>query len=91
MISTSGVDRDLDVGGRSGKPVTASVFYKEEYALFLHEGMEPAGQRYRRGPVTRTKPGAGGKFLQRPFDAQKQKYIRDFRDRVREAIRIALR
>jgi len=98
MIMTSGIDGNARrTASITGKSVTASVFYKERYALFLHEGMEPTGRRtggrppYKRGPITRGKPGAGGHFLKRPFDAQKEKYQKDFRNRVDRAIRIALR
>ena len=97
MILTSGVSGNARATAVTDKRVVASVFYRERYALYLHEGMEPTGKRrngrppYKRGPITRRKPDSGGHFLKRPFDDNKRDYTKDFNNRVDTAIRLALR
>lgn len=80
MIRESGVDSDdrKDVFRRS-------VFYNLDYSVKQHEGF------FNPGPVTSTKPGAGRKYLQRPFDAQKRQLIKRLGRQVERAIRLSLR
>lgn len=80
MIRTAGIGR-RDTATRFRR----SVFYRERYALFQHEGF------YNAGPITRAKPGAGRKFLQRPFEARRRADIDRLGRRIARELRQALR
>ncbi len=62
-----------------------SVFYTEDYALFQHEGT------FNPGPITRNKPGAGRKFLQRPYDATKREFLVRLGRKIERVLRQSLR
>lgn len=80
MIRTSGIGRQ-----NQRNRFLRSVFYRERYALFQHEGF------YNAGPITRAKPGAGRKFLQRPFEARRRADVDRIGRRVERELRLALR
>ncbi len=82
MIATS--DTDSANQRRAGK-LSRSVFYTVEYAIYQHEG------NFNPGPVTAGKPGAGRKFLQRPFEQNKQAYTERIARSVQRTLRQTLR
>ena len=81
MISTAGWDKDDTL-----ESFRRSVFYKEDYAPIQHEGLI-RGRPIQPGPGTRSKPGAGRKFLQRAYNAK----VRDIPRRVGKAVERGLR
>ncbi len=76
MIATAGWDKEdfADAFRRS-------VFYREDYAVFQHEGF------FNPGPITATKPNAGRKFLQRAYTAR----VRGLPARIGRAVERSLR
>ena len=80
MIRQSGTDSD-----DSGNRFRRSVFYSLGYAVWQHEEV------FNPGPITVTKPGAGRKFLQRAFDRNVQKGIRNVGRAIGRSLRITLR
>ena len=85
LIRDSGVSsvrRGRNVEGRRIK--TFSIFFgngpSRAYAVLQHE------RRFNPGPITRSKPGAGRKYLSRAFDKQKRKVIRQIGRDVERAI-----
>jgi hypothetical protein len=80
MIRRSGVSRDDEPA-----LFRRSVFYSLPYAVTQHEGF------FNPGPVTSTKPGAGRKYLQRPFDAQKRQLLVRLQRELERALRLSLR
>jgi hypothetical protein len=82
LIASSGVD-SLD-RRRDGEFIR-SIFYDTPYAVAQHEGS------FNPGPITRQKPGAGRKYLQRAYDAKKRKIIERIGRRTEQAMRFVLR
>lgn len=80
MILNSGVDRQDRKNG-----VAFSVFYREKYALYQHEGF------YNPGPVTAAKPSAGRKFLERAYNQTRRQRLERIAKRTQREIRLALR
>lgn len=84
MINTAGTDSD-----ETRDSLRVSVFYREEYALYQHEGF------YTPGPVTSGKlgaaVGAGRKFLERPFRENAVKYQERLARAGGRALRIVIR
>lgn len=80
MIRNSGTDKD-DGPNR----FVRSVFYLDNYAVFQHEG------RFNPGPITIAKPGAGRKFLQRPYDASKREFVVRLGRAIERSLRQSLR
>ncbi len=80
MILTAGVGRD-DTPTR----IRRSVFYLEDYAPIQHEGV------FNPGPVTAAKAGAGRKFLQRAYNAQRPSIAKRVGRAIERALRTSLR
>ena len=80
MILTAGTDKD-----DSGETLRRSVFYSEDYAPIQHEGF------FNPGPVTASKPGAGRKFLQRPYNQMRPGIPKRLGRAVERALRNSLR
>ncbi len=80
MIGSSGTD------ARKGKSVTTrTVFYKAPYAVRQHEGF------FNPGPITKTKPGAGRKYLSRAYDQTRGKFLKRLGKAIGRSIRVNLR
>lgn len=62
-----------------------SIFYDTPYAIKQHEG------DFNPGPITRQKPGAGRKYLQRAFDAKKRQAVARIGRRTEQTLRLVLR
>lgn len=80
MILTSGIDSD-----DSDDSLRRSVFYVETYAPIQHEGF------FDPGPVTAQKPGAGRKYLQRPYNRMRPGIPKRLGRAVERALRNSLR
>ncbi len=79
LLGSGAIDSD-DPRGSAGGVFVRTVHFgsgeSEPYALKMHEGT------YNLGPVSRSKPPTGDgpigrKFLQRPYDRHKQRYIKE--------------
>ncbi|MCP4497732.1 MAG: hypothetical protein GY825_13250 [Phycisphaeraceae bacterium] len=82
MVDTAATDKK---DARRRGVFRRSVYYTVDYAVYQHEGT------YNPGPVTRGKPGAGRKFLQRPFDAQKAELIVRISRSIERTLRLSVR
>lgn len=81
MIDTSGV-RKIRVGRDRFRRI---IFYTVPYAPIQHEGF------FNPGPVTRSKPGAGRKFLLRAMAQNRARYVREMGRTIERAVRRVVR
>jgi len=81
----------------SSDKFTRVVSYDEDYAVVQHEGIDPrTGRPLQPGPITRSKGGttdgpAGPKFLQRPFNNNRRRWIEQIAKKTLDAIRRSAR